>query len=204
MQDVRTRGHSRHRRPAAARIVARGYAASMVSDPAPHPPIAPTARQEPVLFWEDFPAGCVMDFGGMHVDREAVIAFAGQFDPQPFHLDEQAARESLFGGLCASGWHTAAMTMRMLCDGYLLRSASLGSPGIDALRWVQPVFPGDTLSVRMEVLQARPMQSRPDVGLVQCRWTVGNQHAQTVMTMEGWGMFRRRATGNPPAGAAAP
>lgn len=146
----------------------------------------------PRYFWEDFPAGHVMEFGGAPVSREAVIAFASQFDPQPFHLDEEAARGTLFGGLCASGWHTCAMTMRMMCDGYLLDAASLGSPGIDALRWLKPVHPGDTLRVRMEILQARPMNSKPHVGLVQSRWTVINQHGESVMTMEGWGMFRRR------------
>lgn len=83
------------------------------------------------FYWEDFPVGQTMEFGGQTVQREAVLEFARQFDPQPFHVDEDAAKESLFGGLCASGWHTCAMTMRMMCDGYLLESASLGSPGID-------------------------------------------------------------------------
>jgi acyl dehydratase len=151
-----------------------------------------SAARLPRLYWEDFPAGHVMDFGGMPVERDAVITFARQFDPQPFHVDEGAARDSLFGGLCASGWHTCAMAMRMMCDAYLLESASVGSPGIDALRWHRPVFPGDTLRVRMQVLSARAMASRPQVGLVQSRWDVRNQHDQTVLTMEGWGMFQRR------------
>ena len=146
-----------------------------------------------LLHWEDFPVGHQIDTAGMAVDREAILAFARQFDPQPFHVDEDAARESLFGGLCASGWHTCAMAMRMMCDAYLLRAASLGSPGIDALRWHLPVFPGDTLSLHMDVLAARPMASKPRVGLVQSRWTLRNQRGQTVLTMEGWGMFQRRA-----------
>jgi acyl dehydratase len=154
--------------------------------------ITPAGKRPPRWFWEDFPAGHVRDFGGMPVTREAVLAFASQFDPQPFHLDDTAAQASLFGGLSASGWHTCAMAMRMMCDAYLLESSSLGSPGIDALRWLKPVHPGDTLHVRMEVLQARPMASRPHVGLVQSRWDVRNQHDATVLTMEGWGMFRRR------------
>ncbi len=124
--------------------------------------------------------------------REAVVAFAAEFDPQPFHLDDAAAEASLFGRLCASGWHTCAMTMRMICDDHLLDAASLGSPGIDSLRWTRPVYPGDTLSVRLEVLEARPMTSRPDVGLVRQRWEVLNQAREVVLTMEGWGMFRRR------------
>ena len=143
-------------------------------------------------YWEDFPVGHQMDFGGTPVSREAVIAFASQFDPQPFHLDDEAAQHSLFGRLCASGWHTCAMTMRMMCDGYLLETASLGSPGIDALRWLKPVYPGDTLHVRLEVLEARAMASKPQVGLTKSRWTVSNQHGEPVLTMEGWGMFRRR------------
>ena len=147
----------------------------------------------PLLHWEDFPVGHQLDTAGMAVDRDAILAFARQFDPQPFHVDEDAARESLFGGLCASGWHTCAMAMRLMCDAYLLRSASQGSPGIDALRWHLPVFPGDTLSLHMDVLAARPMASKPQVGLVQSRWTLRNQRGQTVLTMEGWGMFQRRA-----------
>lgn len=150
---------------------------------------------KPQLYWEDFSVGQVMAFGAMPVTREAVLAFAQQFDPQPFHLDEAAAKESLFGGLCASGWHTCAMAMRMMCDGYLLQSSSLGSPGIENLRWLKPVFPGDTLQMRAEVTEARPMASRPTVGLVRLNWTVLNQHEQAVLTMEGWGMFGRRETG---------
>lgn len=149
-------------------------------------------------WWEDFPAGSVREFGATPVTREAVIAFAAEFDPQPFHLDDAAAEASLFGRLSASGWHTCAMTMRMICDDHLLEAASLGSPGIDSLRWTRPVYPGDTLRVRLEVLEARPMGSRPDVGLIRQRWQVLNQDHEVVMTMEGWGMLRRRP---PVAGA---
>lgn len=154
----------------------------------------------PRHFWEDFPAGQRREFGGLQVTREAMLDFARQFDPQPFHVDELAARESLFGGLCASGWHTAALAMRMMCDAYLLDSASLGSPGLDSLRWLKPVFPGDTLHAVMDVLEARPMRSRPQVGLVRSRWEVRNQHGEPVLTMEGWGMFRRRDVAAPAAG----
>lgn len=150
----------------------------------------------PIRFWwEDFPAGSVREFGAKQVTRDAVIAFAAEFDPQPFHLDDDAAEASLFGRLSASGWHTCAMTMRMICDDHLLDAASLGSPGIDSLRWTRPVYPGDTLSVRLEVLEARPMGSRPDVGLIRQRWQVLNQDREVVMTMEGWGMLRRRPQG---------
>ena len=144
--------------------------------------------------WEDFSPGTVREFGATAVTREAVVAFAAQFDPQPFHLDDAAAEASLFGRLSASGWHTAALAMRMLCDDHLLDTASLGSPGIDQLRWVKPVYPGDTLSMRMEVLEARTMTSRPEVGLVKSRWSVLNQLGEPVMTMEGGGMMRKRPT----------
>jgi len=151
-----------------------------------------TTTQTPRYYWEDFPVGHRLQHGGMPVSREAVLEFARQFDPQPFHVDEEAARASLFGGLCASGWHTCALAMRMMCDAYLLESASLGSPGIDQLRWLKPVFPGDVLRLHMDVLEARPMASKPQVGLVKSRWEVSNQHGEPVLTMEGWGMFRRR------------
>jgi acyl dehydratase len=165
-------------------------------------PDAPTAAP-PTLYWEDFPVGAVFEFGGATLTRESIVDFARQYDPQPFHLDDAAAAASLFGGLSASGWQTCALTMRMMCDGYLNRSASLGSPGIDELRWLKPVRPGDTLRVRMEVLQAREMASRPGVGLVLHRWTVSNQHAEPVMTMQGWGMVRVRGAAEPCPPAAA-
>lgn len=154
---------------------------------------APATPQKTVRWWwDDFTPGSVREFGSITVTREAVIAFARDFDPQPFHLDDAAAEASLFGRLSASGWHTCALAMRMMCDDYLLESSSLGSPGLDSLRWVKPVFPGDTLRMRFEVLESRPMTSRPDVGLVRSRWEVLNQHGEVVLTMEGWGMFRRR------------
>ena len=155
---------------------------------------APSAR----LHWEDFPVGQVAEFGRVEVRREAVIDFASQFDPQPFHLDDEAAAASLFGRLSASGWHTACLLMRMLCDHHLLRTEGLGSPGVEALRWLQPVYPGDALSARQEVLEARPMRSRPHVGLLKSRFTVLNQRREAVMTMESWSMVRRRDV-TPPA-----
>lgn len=156
------------------------------------PTSAASARRRPTIFWEDFQIGQVREFGAMAVTLDAVTDFAGRFDPQPFHLDEAAGRATPYGGLIASGWHTAAMAMRMMCDAYLLDAASLGSPGIDNLRWLAPVRPGDTLRTRMTVLAARVMQSRPDAGLVESRWEVMNQHGTVVLDMRGWGMFGRR------------
>jgi len=149
----------------------------------------------PTLYWEDFPVGTVLSFGAMKVEREDTLAFARRFDPQPFHIDDEAAAASLFGRLSASGWHTCAMAMRMMCDGYLLRSASLGSPGMDQLRWLKPVFPGDTLHMRHTILEARVMQSRPAVGLMLGESVVLNQHDEAVLSMQGWGMMRRRPPG---------
>jgi acyl dehydratase len=143
-------------------------------------------------YWEDFLAGHVIQLGSKAVTREETLAFAGQFDPQPFHLDDAAAEASLFKRLSASGWHTCAMTMRLMCDGYLNDAASLGSPGIDELRWLKPVCPGDTISAEMTVLEARVMNSKPHVGLVLSRWRVFNQEGDDVMTMQGWGMFAVR------------
>jgi len=142
--------------------------------------------------FEDFPVGAVREFGGKTVSREEVLAFATEFDPQPFHLDDEAAKASVFGGLSASGWHTCAMVMRMMCDGYLNDSTSQGSPGIDNLRWLKPVKPGDTLRVRMTILEARVSAKRPQIGLVRSVWAVFNQQDEQVLSMEGWGMFGRR------------
>ena len=153
-----------------------------------------------MLHFEDFTVGETVEMGSRLVDRDEVVAFARQFDPQPFHVDEDAARQSVFGGLIASGWHTVGMVMRMMCDNYLLHAASLGSPGVDHVKWLEPVRPGDTITATRTVLEARVSRSKPDVGIVKSRWEVRNQHGRMVMTMEGHGMFRVR---HPQAGAAA-
>lgn len=162
-----------------------------MTEPPAAPDAAGTARRIR-WYWEDFPVGNLREFGATTVTREAILGFASQFDPQPFHLDDSAAEASLFGKLSASGWHTCAMSMRMMCDAYLLESSSLGSPGIDSLRWTRPVLAGDVLSVRMTVIEARPMNSRPTVGLILSKWEVMNQDRDLVLTMQGWGMFGRR------------
>ena len=151
----------------------------------------------PSIYWEDFAVGQVREFGGYEVTREAVLAFAREFDPQPFHLDDEAAERSLFGRLAASGWHTCAMAMRMMCDGYLNDAASLGSPGLEQIRWSHPVYPGDTLHLRLTVLESRPLASRPTVGMVRSHWNVMNQDDVTVLTMEGYGFFGRRIPAAP-------
>jgi acyl dehydratase len=147
----------------------------------------------PRWYFEDFAPGFVLDAAGPTVDAQAIVTFASQFDPQPFHLTEAGAEAGPFGRLCASGWHTAAMCMRIMCDAYLLDSASLGSPGIDELRWVKPVFAGDTLRLKMTVLEQRPSKSKPHMGSILSLWEVFNQHQELVMHMKGWGMFLKRS-----------
>lgn len=149
-------------------------------------------------YWEDLTPGATHQLGSVSPTKEQILAFAGQFDPQPFHLDEAAAQASVFGRLCASGWHTCSMAMRLMVDNFLSEAASLGSPGLESLKWLKPVFPGDTLSLSHTILDRRPMTSRPDVGLVRTQWEMHNQHGDKVLHMEGWGMFRRRT----PASAA--
>lgn len=144
------------------------------------------------LYWEDFRVGDAVTMGSHTFTEEEMIDFARKFDPQPFHIDPLAARDSYFGGLIASGWHTCAIAMRLLCENYINRSASLGSPGIEKLRWLQPVRAGDTLTYRRVVLEARASNSRPDMGLVRSRTEAVNQKGETVMSFEGWGMFGRR------------
>ncbi len=146
------------------------------------------------LYFEDFAPGEIVEYGDTPVTAEAIVEFARQFDPQPFHLDAEAARESVAGGLIASGWHTAAMLMRMSCDGFLNRSASQGGPGVEELNWLKPVRPGDRLHVRRTTLSARPSRSRPTVGLVEFLFEVLNQNGEPVMTQKNAAFILRRAT----------
>jgi acyl dehydratase len=147
------------------------------------------------LYFEDFPPGEVVEYGDAPVTAEAIVEFAKEFDPQPFHLDAEAGRASIAGGLIASGWHTAAMLMRMSCDAFLNRAAAQGSPGIDELDWLKPVRPGDRLSARRTTLSARPSRSRPAVGVVEFLFEVLNQNLEIVMTQKGAIFFLRRAAG---------
>ena len=144
------------------------------------------------LWWEDFAAGKTVELGSHSFSAEEIIAFARQFDPQPMHTDPEAARASAFGGLVASGWHTCAIAMRLICEHYINRTVSLGSPGLDSLRWLHPVRPGDTISYRTTVLETRPSHSRPEMGLVKSRLEAFNQNGERVLAMESWGMFGRR------------
>jgi acyl dehydratase len=144
-------------------------------------------------YFEDYATGAVHEFGSIGVTEDEIIEFAQKYDPQPFHVDPEAARQTQFGGLIASGWQTAGLMMRLVVDHYLSRVASLASPGVDELRWIRPVRPGDTLSVRATVLEANPSSSRPDRGLVRTFFEVLNQHGEVVMSARAMNMLRRRA-----------
>ena len=149
-------------------------------------------RKNIKYYWEDFAVGQVRDLGTISPTREEIITFASQFDPQPFHLDDEAAKASVFGGLCASGWHTCSMAMRLMVTNFLHESSSLGSPGLENIQWRKPVFPGDVLRLQSTVLEVKPMSKRADVGMTRNHWEMFNQHGEKVLNMEGWGMFRRR------------
>ena len=145
------------------------------------------------IYFEDFQVGQVYELGSYTVSEEQILTFAREFDPQPFHVDSVLAAKSIYGGIIASGLHTASIFMRLLYDGLLCRSASMGSPGQDELRWLRPVRPGDTLTARGTVEELIPSKSKPDRGLVRKSYEVLNQHGEKVMTMRGLGMFGRRS-----------
>jgi acyl dehydratase len=144
-----------------------------------------------VRYWDDMKAGEVVELGSHTMDRERMLSFAREFDPQPFHTDEKAAA-SIWGGLIASGWHTGSTLMRLFYDGFLKDAASLGSPGIDELRWIKPVRPGDTLSARLIILEATPSRSKPDRGIIRSLMELRNQRGEVVMTTTGVNFFSRR------------
>ena len=145
-----------------------------------------------LLHFEDMVVGSTLTDGATLVTREDIIAFATAFDPQPIHLDEAAANRSIVGGLCASGFHTCAMMMRLLCDQFLLRSTSLGSPGLDEVKWLMPVRPGDVLSIRCTVLESRLLKSRFDVGISKMRFELLRQDGQPVLEALTNQLMRRR------------
>lgn len=143
-------------------------------------------------YFEDFELGKTINVGSRTVSEEEIIEFAGKYDPQPFHVDKEAAQKSIYGSIIASGWHTCGIIMRLMVDGFLKDSASMGSPGVDEIRWIKPVRGGDTLHVSTTALEVRPSASKPDRGVVVTRWEAKNQHGELVATITGMGMFRRR------------
>jgi acyl dehydratase len=146
-----------------------------------------------MIYFEDLEVGVEREFGTYEVTREEVIDFARKYDPQPFHLSDEAAGQTHFGRLAASGWHTAAMTMAVIARKVIRdEQAGLGSPGIDELRWKKPVYPGDTLRVYGKILEKTPSRSRPEIGSFRAQNTVINQDGDTVMTFVSIVLMRRR------------
>lgn len=145
-------------------------------------------------YWEDIEIGTVTELGKVTMTKDEIIAFATRFDPQPFHIDEDAAKRSHFGGLIASGWHTCSAMMRLMIDAVVSQSpaAAMGSPGVDEIRWLKPVFAGDTITGRVTVMDKKASQSRPDMGSVFNRNEIFNQKGELVMTMRGIGLYKRR------------
>lgn len=144
------------------------------------------------FYFEDYVPGSVYEFGSITVEEKDIIDFAKRYDPQPFHIDAQKAKDGPFGGLIASGWHTAALTMRLLVDHFISRAAGMGSPGSGAIQFLKPVRPGDELSIRVTVLEVKRSRAKPDRGSYRIRVETINQHGEAVMTREGIGIVRCR------------
>ncbi len=147
------------------------------------------------LYFEDYAPGMVCETGEVPVGEDEIIEFARRWDPQQMHLDAARAAEGPYGGLIASGWHTAAMTMRLLADNFLSPASSLGSPGIDELRWLVPVRPGDRLHLRVTVIEARRSRSKPDRGLVRTLVEAINQRGEVAMSLKAMNLLRCRGEG---------
>jgi acyl dehydratase len=145
--------------------------------------------------WEDFRPGSVAVYGPRRVTREEIVAFAAEFDPQPMHLDETAAAATLLGGLAASGWHSCCLLMRIIADGFINDSSSMGAPGVDEVRWLKPLRPGSQVRVRTTVLETRPSNSRPEIGFVKCLFEMLDEQDTVLTTLTSSLMIRRREAG---------
>ena len=145
-----------------------------------------------LLHYEDFPAGEVVTYGAYKVTADEIKAFAAEYDPQPFHLDEEAGRASILGGLCASGWHLCAIMNRLNVDAYLARSAGMGSFGVEEVRWVRPVYAGETLSVRRNTIERRVSERRPEMGIIKFHWQVMNAGGEVKLDTRGFNLFKVR------------
>ena len=148
-----------------------------------------------LLHYEDFPAGEEVHYGAYAVTADEIKAFAGEFDPQPFHLDEEAGRASILGSLCASGWHVCAMLNRMNVDAYLACSASMGSFGLEEVRWLRPVVAGEILSIRRNTLDRRISARRPEMGIIKFHWQMLNQDHELKLDARGFNLFKVRGQG---------
>jgi acyl dehydratase len=147
------------------------------------------------LHWEDIQPGAVTTYGPRLVTREEIIAFAAEFDPQPMHLDETAASATMLGGLAASGWHSCCLLMRIIADGFVNKTHSMGAPGIDEVRWLRPLRPGTQVRVRTTVLETRAPKSRPEFGFVKCRFELLDDHDTVLTSLTCPLMVARRESG---------
>ena len=149
-----------------------------------------------MIYFEDLKIGQKIKLGSINVSKKEIISFAEKFDPQPFHTNEIKAKESIFGGLCASGWHTCSLFMRILYDGFLINSAALGSPGMDAIRWLKPLRPGETITGIGEVIKKTPSKSRPEIGSLIINYEVFNKNNELIMTLIGISIFKKKYLDN--------
>jgi acyl dehydratase len=148
----------------------------------------------PKLHFEDFRTGAVEEYGPRLVTREEIVAFAAEFDPQPMHLDEEAGRKSMLGGLAASGWHTCCLMMRMAVDGFAANSTSMGAPGVDEVKWLKPLRPGTQLRLRRTILETRPSSSRPDRGFVKMLWEALDDKGEVIAALTASMIMGHRGT----------
>ena len=144
------------------------------------------------IYFEDIKEGDSYKLGPLFVSKEEVIDFAKKYDPQPFHISEEKAKESLFGGLCASGWHTCALYMKMLCDSFIKNLASLGSPGMNEIRWIKPLFPDQEIFGNVTIISKKPSKSKPNIGSMITKSEVYNENKELIMTLESISIVRKR------------
>ena len=149
-----------------------------------------------LIYYEDLEIGQKIKLGSINVSKKEIISFAEKFDPQPFHTDEIKAKESIFGGLCASGWHTCSLFMRILYDGFLINSAALGSPGMNEIRWLKPLRPEETITGIGEVIKKTPSKSRPEIGSLIINYEVFNKNNELIMTLIGISIFKKKYLDN--------
>ena len=149
-------------------------------------------RSQDPRYWDDYEIGAKFPLGSASFTAAEIVGFAREFDPQSFHVDVEAARGSMFGSLIASGWHVVSKLMRLFVDNYVDRRTALGSPGVDEIRWLKPVRPGDTLTAWVECAGKLPSKSRPDMGVIHEHWRATNQKGELVLTLKGINMVRRR------------
>lgn len=147
------------------------------------------------IYLDDLETGVTHELGTTTLSEQEIVAFAELYDPQPFHIDIEAASTSIYGGVIASGWQTVCVFMRLFVDGFLSHAAAMGSPGLDELRWLQPVRPGDRLQASVQVIDARPSRSKPDRGIAKLRCVMTNQAGTDVLTFVANVLFQRRQTG---------